>query len=159
MTNNREEQNKKKIEECAPNTRWAVRGWIDECDAANNKFLIREAFRSVAAQKIAYEKYLRGEIAAAAYPGKSLHQRGLAVDISVLSGSLKKIVEIAQVYGIYQELPERDPCHFCLDRVQPPTPINPPPAPTLSQLQNALRWAKGIRLNAILRAIKRLTGY
>lgn len=155
----REDQNSAKIAECAETTRWAVRGWVDECDASNNKILIREAFRSYQSQVKAYQDYLDGKIAAAAPPGKSLHQRGLAVDISVLSGTLKKIVDIAQNYGIYQELPERDPCHFCLDRVQPPTPLNPPPAPTLSQLQNAKRWATGIRLYAILRAIKRLSGY
>jgi len=155
---NREQQNEKKIGELKNDVQWAARGWRDECDSTNNKFLITEAYRSYENQMIAWGKYQRGEIAAAAYPGTSLHQKWLAVDIYVISGTLSKIVSIAEQYGISRPLPTRDPCHFEFCHVQPPTPINPPPTPTLPQLRNALKWAKGIRASSILRAIKRLTG-
>lgn len=37
-----------------------------------------------------------------------------------------------------------------------PTPVSP--IPTLSQLQNALKWVKGLRYRAVMRAIARLAG-
>lgn len=142
-----------KINELDSNVRWAVRGWIDDCSGKGITIIIREAYRSYQDQQKAYERYLRGEIAAASPPGESLHQRGLAIDITVVNGTVNQVAQIADKYGITHPLPSRDPYHYELNKVVPPTPWPPTTSETI--LEKALRWVKGLRRLAVLRALER----
>ena len=72
---------------------------------------INSSFRSTEAQQAAYDRFLRGEIALAAKPGTSLHEKGLALDVT----NWKKAEKYLKKHG-FNPLPENlrssDPAHF-----------------------------------------------
>jgi hypothetical protein len=153
-----------KILELIPSVRWAATAAIDEAEGVGIFVSIREAYRSYAAQVTAYNRFLRGEIAAAAKPGHSLHQLGLATDVTVVPSSrLKEFVAICKKYGITQPLPKSDPYHLEYNHVK-----EAPQAPQIfggypdanSQLKGALNASlkpqSPTRMAMLTRLIQRL---
>lgn len=80
--------------------------------ASTGKHLeINSSYRSAEEQKKAYERFQRGEIALAAPPGQSLHEEGIAVDVT----NWKEAEPFLIKYG-FNPLPpdyrKKDPAHF-----------------------------------------------
>lgn len=72
---------------------------------------VNSSFRSEQQQRDAYGRYLRGEIARAAPPGKSLHEKGIAVDIT----NWKEAEPFLIKYGFHplpKDIRSSDPAHF-----------------------------------------------
>ena len=72
---------------------------------------IMSAYRSNEQQKVAYDRYKRGEIALAAKPGTSLHEQGIAFDIK----NWKKAEKYLKAQGfnpLLDNLRSSDPGHF-----------------------------------------------
>ena len=73
--------------------------------------IVNSSFRDTAQQTAAYERYQRGEIALAAKPGTSLHEKGIAFDITNWKKAEKYL--IAQGFNpLPADIRSSDPAHF-----------------------------------------------
>jgi hypothetical protein len=90
--------------------------------AANNEFFektgkniqINESHRSSERQRELYEKSQRGEIGRAAPPGRSFHEKGLAIDVQ----NWKEAEQFLRKYGLLNELDD-DKGHFSIGEFNP----------------------------------------
>jgi D-alanyl-D-alanine carboxypeptidase len=102
--------------------------FIEKAQEAGYNLVVVSGYRTVEQQRQLYNAYLRGEIPIAARPGKSKHNVGLAIDVSVCDDNWKQIhsanvgdkkwkelSEIASSVGIKWPLGTRDRPHFELD--------------------------------------------
>lgn len=74
---------------------------------------VNSSLRSNSQQKDAYAKYQRGEIALAAKPGTSFHEKGMAVDVTNWKEAEQYLIA-AGIYPLPKHLRKNDPAHFSI---------------------------------------------
>ncbi len=79
---------------------------------------INSDFRSGAQQQTAWDRYQKGEIALAAPPGSSFHEKGMAVDVTNWKEAEQYLIA-AGIYPLPKHLRGKDPGHFSIGESSP----------------------------------------
>ncbi|CAB4130359.1 Peptidase M15B [uncultured Caudovirales phage] len=99
------------------------------------KIFITSAFRTAADQQRIREASLKpGAKYPAAQPGKSLHERGLAVDIDSQQANKAEKLGYLAANGLFRPWPDKDPVHIIMSDTKAPAA---PPLSTLSNVPTA----------------------
>jgi hypothetical protein len=120
--------NREKLSELQAHVQNAAFSWCDACEAEGIDFEISEVYRTQTRQNYLFSLGRTRPGVVRTWTLSSNHTKRLACDIYPITGTHKRIAEIAERFGITHPFPSKDPPHYEFLNVPPYQPKYSPEA-------------------------------